>query len=42
MNLENYIASIPDYPQEGVVFRDLCGKQSFKAVDPLFLLKYDE
>ncbi len=23
MNLENYIASIPDYPQEGVIFRDI-------------------
>ncbi len=23
MNLENYIASIPDYPEEGVTFRDI-------------------
>lgn len=23
MNLENYIASIPDYPQKGVIFRDI-------------------
>jgi hypothetical protein len=28
--------------REGVVFRSLDGKQSFKAVDPLFLLKHDE
>ena len=28
--------------REGVVFRSYDGKQSFKAVDPLFLLKYDE
>lgn len=35
-------SKIGDTLREGVVFRDLCGKQSFKAVDPLFLLKYDE
>jgi RNA ligase (TIGR02306 family) len=28
--------------REGLVFRSQDGKQSFKAVDPLFLLKYDE
>lgn len=28
--------------REGVVFRSKDGKQSFKAVDPLFLLKHDE
>ena len=28
--------------REGVVLRSLDGKQSFKAVDPLFLIKYDE
>lgn len=28
--------------REGIVFRSHDGKQSFKAVDPLFLLKYDE
>ena len=28
--------------REGCVFRSQDGKQSFKAVDPLFLLKYDE
>ena len=28
--------------REGIVFRSLDGKISFKAVDPLFLLKYDE
>lgn len=28
--------------REGIVFRSQDGKQSFKAVDPLFLLKYDE
>lgn len=28
--------------REGIVFRSLDGKTSFKAVDPLFLLKYDE
>lgn len=31
-----------DTLREGVVFRSLDGKQSFKAVDPLFLLKHDE
>ena len=33
---------IGDTLREGVVFRSYDGKQSFKAVDPLFLLKYDE
>lgn len=28
--------------REGIVFRSKDGKQSFKAVDPRFLLKYDE
>lgn len=28
--------------REGIVFRSKDGKQSFKAVDPLFLLKYNE
>lgn len=28
--------------REGLVFRSKDGKRSFKAVDPLFLLKYDE
>lgn len=31
-----------DTLREGLVFRSKDGKQSFKAVDPLFLLKYDE
>jgi hypothetical protein len=31
-----------DTLREGVVFRSKDGKQSFKAVDPLFLLKHDE
>jgi hypothetical protein len=31
-----------DTLREGIVFRSKDGKQSFKAVDPLFLLKYDE
>jgi len=32
------------YPtlREGIVFRSYDGKYSFKAVDPLFLIKYDE
>lgn len=33
---------VGDTLREGVVFRSKDGKQSFKAVDPLFLLKYDE
>ena len=28
--------------REGIVFRSKDGKQSFKAVDPLFLMEYDE
>lgn len=28
--------------REGIVFRSIDGKQSFKAVDPQFLLQYDE
>ncbi len=32
----------PQSLREGIVFRSKDGKQSFKAVDPLFLLKYDE
>ena len=31
-----------DTLREGIVFRSQEGKKSFKAVDPLFLLKYDE
>lgn len=31
-----------DTLREGVVFRSADGKKSFKAVDPLFLLKHDE
>lgn len=31
-----------DTLREGVVFRSYNGRQSFKAVDPLFLLKHDE
>lgn len=33
---------VGDTLREGIVFRSLDGKNSFKAVDPLFLLKYDE
>ena len=33
---------IGDSPREGIVFRSKNGKTSFKAVDPLFLLNYDE
>lgn len=33
---------IGDTIREGLVCRSLDGKQSFKAVDPLFLIKYDE
>lgn len=35
-------SAIGDTLREGLVFRSMDGKQSFKAVDPLFLLKYDE
>lgn len=35
-------SKIGDTLREGVVFRSTDGKRSFKAVDPLFLLKYDE
>lgn len=33
---------IGDTLREGIVFRSQDGKQSFKAVDPLFLIKYNE
>ncbi len=33
---------IGDTLREGIVFRSSDGKLSFKAVDPLFLIKYDE
>ena len=33
---------IGDTIREGLVCRTLDGKQSFKAVDPIFLMKYDE
>ena len=33
---------LADVLREGIVFRSLDGKQSFKAVDPLFLIQYDE
>lgn len=36
------ISKLCDTLREGVVFRSIDGKQSFKAVDPLFLLKHDE
>ena len=35
-------SAVGDTLREGIVFRTLDGKQSFKAVDPLFLLKYNE
>ena len=35
-------SKLADTLREGIVFRSKDGKQSFKAVDPLFLLKYDE
>lgn len=35
-------SAIGDTLREGIVFRSKDGKQSFKAVDPLFLMKYDE
>lgn len=35
-------SQIGDTIREGIVFRSPDGRQSFKAVDPLFLLKYNE
>lgn len=35
-------SAIVDGLREGIVFRSCDGKQSFKAVDPYFLLKHDE
>lgn len=35
-------SAIGDTLREGVVIRSADGKQSFKAVDPLFLIKYNE
>ena len=35
-------SAIGDTIREGIVFRSEDGQHSFKAVDPLFLLKYDE
>jgi hypothetical protein len=35
-------SQINDTLREGIVFRSKDGKKSFKAVDPKFLLKYDE
>lgn len=35
-------SAIGDTLREGIVIRSKDGKQSFKAVDPLFLMKYDE
>lgn len=35
-------SALYDTLREGIVFRSQDGKHSFKAVDPLFLLKYDE
>lgn len=35
-------SAIGDTIREGIVFRSLDGTNSFKAVDPLFLMKYDE
>ena len=35
-------SALHDTLREGIVFRSEDGARSFKAVDPLFLLKYDE
>lgn len=35
-------SAIGDNLREGIVFRDKLGQKSFKAVDPLFLLNYNE
>ena len=35
-------SKLADVLREGIVFRSLDGKQSFKAVDPLFLIQHDE
>ncbi len=35
-------SAIGDTLREGIVFRAQDGGQSFKAVDPLFLIQYDE
>lgn len=35
-------SALGDTLREGIVFRSQDGKQSFKAVDPLFLMKYNE
>ena len=35
-------SQLADVDREGIVFRSPDGKDSFKAVDPLFLLQYDE
>ena len=35
-------SKLTDVLREGIVFRSLDGKQSFKAVDPLFLIQHDE
>ena len=51
MSLENYdcdkllkeaegASKIDDLPREGLVFRDIEGKESFKAVSNSFLEKY--
>ncbi len=41
MNLENYIAAIPDYPSEGILFRDITpllqNGEAFKAVTERFV-----
>lgn len=35
-------SQLGDTLREGIVFRSKDGQKSFKAVDPLFLLKYNE
>lgn len=42
LNFAHGKSAIGNTLREGVVFRAMDGKQSFKAVDPLFLIKYNE
>lgn len=42
LNYAHGTSQLYDTLREGIVFRSSDGSRSFKAVDPLFLLKYDE
>ena len=42
LDYANWKSKLQDTLREGIVFKSLDGKQSFKAVSPEFLVNYNE